>query len=456
MFLLASLALCTVADLPRIYASAFTDFLRNHEKTIALVEQEDMTIYNFVAPAIERYGHSVGFVVTSSADIPSQFCHSTPCIVAFAGKKLLEIEAPPNETIAFTEWVARVIDPSIYKVTTEQKLHELLDGSEPLLFAVDVDERIDSDVVVYHVSSDLMERCGVPHEKGFFVYRPQDVQFIAYNGSFVEQSKSKLIHISKWNESDQPFIAGFVSETVDMNLLLELADEFHGRCNFMWTTAEKLRQYPGFKRLEGNHFVVFDSRDNLRKKWIVSDVEKFRSIEFLRRFLENVFSDAISPTVLSEPVPTESDSAFMQIVGSNFADFVYDDAKEAVVLFVNDDCATNIKCKMLQMLMKGAAMIMKKSTRVRFYWINVDKNDLPVSLPEINAYPSIMMWPAGRKAEPPEVFHGNSSISDFVEFVSKAASHSFQETSLDLQKVKDKVTEKVNELAAMFAKKRNE
>ena len=99
--------------------------------------------------------------------------------------------------------------------------------------------------------------------------------------------------------------------------------------------------------------------------------------------------------------------------------------------------------------------IAQKIKEVKFH-INVDKNDLPVSLPDINAYPSIMMWPAGRKAEPPEVFHGNSSISDFVEFVSKAASHSFQETSLDLQKVKDKVTEKVNELAAMFAKKRNE
>ena len=452
MFFLNCLALCSLAELPKLYASALTEFLVTHPKTIAFVEQPHMEVYDFVLPAVERFAAQVGFVVTSTEDVPAQFCRSTPCIVAFDGKKLLGGEPAPNDTLGFLEWVEWVIDPSVYNIRSDNTLRRLLNGSEPVLFAVDANEKIDAETVVYHVAPDLLKRCGVTLGQGVFVYRPQDLQFVAYNGSFAEQSKSKLIHISKWKEVEG-YVAGFVANSADLGILMQLADEYAGRCKFMWTTPESLRLYHGFKLIEGPKFVVFDSRNLQKLKWFATDAEKFGSIEYLRGFLDSVFKGEVEPAIVSEAVPSVNDSALKQIVGSNFAELVYDDAKEVLVLFMNDNCAS-IKCKMLQMVMNGAATLMKKNERVCFYWINVDRNDLPESVPEIRTCPSIMMWPAGKKADPPEVFHGDSTISEFVEFMSKTASHSFEEAGLDMQKVKDKFSKKVNEFTSMF-KNRN-
>ncbi|KAM0282463.1 hypothetical protein ACHAO9_010252 [Fusarium lateritium] len=103
---------------------------------------------------------------------------------------------------------------------------------------------------------------------------------------------------------------------------------------------------------------------------------------------------ALTPTIKSEPVPTQSTSQpfLTTLVGSTFDEFVYDKSRDVLVEFYVPWCQY---CTDLQAVMNKLGSRYSKaglSKQISIAAINVDANDVPI---EIDSYPSIRVYRAG-------------------------------------------------------------
>jgi hypothetical protein len=440
--------LCVLAaslpDFDYYTGSNLTHFLTSHPLTVVFLA-EHATNYSFAVPARSA---NVSFIFTSASEIPDPLCRTNPCVVPFSYRTPMSVDLAPLESAAFSAWVDMLVDPSVYRIVSASHWQSILDFPDPLL--VGVDQRpLNSSRTVYHVSSDLLH---LP--AGLYVYRPQDQQFIPFNGSFDAQAASPLTHWSKMSPGMLATVMGYLTRTIDraeIEILAKLADHFGPR--FLYSFVEI--RVPGAMDLVSGwslkdivpypSFLVANLKNMKHERWVVSNHTDAHSLDYLIGFVERVAAGDLEPTVLSEQVPSgaSTSGALNRIVGANFLDSVYDDTRDTIVLFTDDD---SIKSRLFRTLMGGAAKLLNE-TSLMFYWIDVRKNDIPANPPALDAFPALVLWPAGKK-DKAVVYRGGSSLPNLVEFLRRGCSHQIRVKMAQLDKFTREIGTKIEALVA--------
>lgn len=442
--------------LVRLSALDVTQKLEQSPKSIVFVS-DDEELIKFAYPAIEKYKDQVQFLLTSPDQVPSSFYTTNPSIIPFEFTKPLKIDSPPLDSASFSYWVERIIDPTHYNIALPIQLIKILDGSIPALFEINKcdteTKKVENGLTIFKTTSSLFQKFNIKVNTGLYVYRPQDRQLIPYNGSFALQSFSRLTHFSLIDPNSTKIILAFVvdewgNKTTKQYELLENLSYIYGCDKYYYTLvdipkAQKLFKGTAIHEIKKPIFIMCDISSSFPRKWIYNSTED-SNFETLKEFVSEVISNKKTPTIISEPVPdynSSNNSVIQRIVNSNFADFVYDDTWETVVMFEQDG---NMKCKLFLQLYKAIAKILG-SKYTRFYIFDVTKNDIPPEVPEVTYYPMVMMWPAGMKDQP-KVFSGEYNFQGIMKFIKECASHKLSVAKFDTNQILQSINEKVNKL----------
>lgn len=449
----------SISKLVRESAIEITQKLEQSPKSIVFVTDNENSL-DFSYSAINEYKNQINFYLTSPNEVPSSFYTTDPSIIVFKYTKPWNIEPPPLDSTSFSYWVQRVIDPTHYTIALPQQLEKILKGTNSVLFEIDGGSKKDpkmteNEITIFKSKSSLFKKFQSHIQPGLYAYRPQDKRMIPYNGSFALQVSSPLTHFSLIDKNSNKYTIAFIidewgekcSEQYDM---LEKLSNTYGNERYYYTlintpNASKLFRGIGIYSFDRPIFIVSNISSDPPLRWIYNKTAEGEvTLESLKKFVSEIESNQKVPTIISEPIPNyskENPPAVQPIVNLNFADLVYDDSCETVVMFVAND---NIQSKLLAIVFKAVANILDNKY-TKFYTFNVTKNDIPEDVPDVSTYPMCIMWPAGKKDQP-KVFSGEVTFKNVFDFIKECASHKIAIPKFDPKQVVQSITEKINKL----------
>lgn len=416
---------------------------------------DNRTEFNFAGAAISHFKDTVGFAFASETDIPEGMCEKSPCIIPLVSSVPLDIEPAPQNPSEFLLWVERILDPSVRTLYSQEQLKMVLQQGKAELFAIDIEERpqgLPTDITVGLTPKKLVNSLGYRLEsKKIYVFRPQDRQFVEYNGSLESQlADTNLLYYKDINfQNKTDYVVAFLTDanesepcTREINILTNLSKKYHDIAYFSiipYSGVADFAQKINFPTSSLPLFFVIDKMNPSKRRWILDDKDSMYNESYLEEFILQIRSKVIPSVVLSEEsAKEEKESTLHKLVAKDFSDLVYDDAHDCFVVFTSEENCS--RCKFLKPIVTGLSSLLNGST-VYFYWFDVDKNDVPENVPEITDYPTIMMWPAGKKDEIPKIYSGSNSYYDLLVFIKDCASHAFSYTQSKLDALKKKADE---------------
>lgn len=165
-----------------------------------------------------------------------------------------------------------------------------------------------------------------------------------------------------------------------------------------------------------------------------------RNLKINRR-RDNSEEEEDEEQMIDNNIQRYSQVSIQKVVGRTFSDFVFDDYYEALVLFTSPN---STKYKFFKPIVNAVALLLNK-TGIRFYYMDVSKNDVPTSVPPIKKFPTLMLWPAGHKDEP-IIYQGNNTFIDVLNFVQKHVNHKIKVPHFDLDSIKEKLAAILNKI----------
>ncbi|KAF4749808.1 hypothetical protein FOZ63_031269 [Perkinsus olseni] len=144
--------------------------------------------------------------------------------------------------------------------------------------------------------------------------------------------------------------------------------------------------------------------------------------DFYRTFVREFDDGSLRPYKRSEPIPEYwGNEGVMQVVAENFDDVVMNDAQDVLVNYFAPWCG---HCRQLSGIYSALGEKVKhlKST-LRIVKVDATQNELPL---RVDAFPTIMLYPAGRK-QSPVYFHGRRTVDHFIQFLKDNAVHEIRD-----------------------------
>mmetsp|Transcript_9064 Transcript_9064/g.8237 ORF Transcript_9064/g.8237 Transcript_9064/m.8237 type:complete len:238 (-) Transcript_9064:187-900(-) len=172
------------------------------------------------------------------------------------------------------------------------------------------------------------------------------------------------------------------------------------------------------------------SREAKHVSFFDSSVLKFRPLEdvssrrtkldksYYRSLVRHFDEGRLHPYRRSEPVPEYwGNEGVLQVVADNFDDIVMNDEQDVLVNFFAPWCG---HCRQLSPIYSALGEKVKhlRST-LKIVKVDATQNELSF---KVDAFPTILLYPAGRKYSPVE-FHGRRTVENFIEFLKSNAVH---------------------------------
>jgi hypothetical protein len=409
---------------------------------------ETRHLQRYMNPTISLYKEYLDFAFGVIADAPREICRVFPCSVGYRSGAPIAAEQPPNTTSGFLNWVDRVSHPRIRPVVSVNHLNDLLNGPTSVLFGVDLQEKpkhAPKGEVIYLIASDLFRVFNVTASRGLYAYRPIDRELTAVNlSNFGSAFVNRIVSFESILKGPrQKKLVGFALDqsnsslcSLHFSILRNLTSEFP---EFEYTVINgtDFKQFCLFTRIEsfeGPFFFVVDLTNPTRKRWITTEISD------IPRFLRGVISGDERPIILSEPVPDDSNETVKRLVGSTFIDDVFEDTREAVVVFTRENCS---RFKFFKPIVEAVAALVK--SRATFLYIDVSRNDVPETVPDTKQCPSMILWPRGNKTDP-VVYKGNGTFIDVLNFVRDNAGRTLRVRKFDIDVVKKRLAAVIKQI----------
>ncbi|SCV02905.1 LANO_0G00958g1_1 [Lachancea nothofagi CBS 11611] len=287
---------------------------------------------------------------------------------------------------------------------------------------------------------------GEPH---LSIHLPNDVEPIKFTGK-----NNTLTHLVEWVQVEtKPHFGEINGETFQsyMNANLPIAyffytspeerssyeqfftklgKEHRGKINFVGLDASMFGRHAENLNMKEQFplFVIHDVESNMKYGMPQLSEEEFSALTKplelksadITKFIKNFTAGKIEPIVKSEEIPEVQESSVFRIVGKTHEKVVNDEKKDVLVKYYAPWCG---HCKKLAPLYEEMADIYAsdKDANSKIVIANVDAtlNDVNVDL---EGYPTLMFYPAGKKSTP-VVYQGARDIESFMNFIQENGHH---------------------------------
>ena len=259
--------------------------------------------------------------------------------------------------------------------------------------------------------------------------------------------------------------------------LKPLAVKFKGKVNFATIDAKAFGAHAGNLNLDPENFPAFAIQETVKNQKFPFDQSKKLTEEDVGKFVQDFIDGKVEPSIKSEPIPDTQEGPVEVVVAHNYEDVVINNNKDVLVEFYAPWCGhckayvPSSFCNPMShpernerklKLTTPSSLAPKYEELANLYFTNLEyservsitkvdatANDVP---DEIQGFPTIKIFPAGRKLEP-VTYSGSRTIEDLVAFIKEHGTHKIDayegknETKAGEEK-EEKAAESVGEAAA--------
>lgn len=225
--------------------------------------------------------------------------------------------------------------------------------------------------------------------------------------------------------------------------LTELAKENRGKINFVGINAASFGRHAENLNMKQEFplFVIHDIVEN--KKYGVPQDADF-SESAVAEYIKKYVAGEVEAIVKTEDAPVVQEHAVFKIVGSTHDDIINDESKDVLVKYYAPWCG---HCKRLAPIYEDLAELYNndEDAKEKVVIANLDGtlNDVAV---EISGYPTLILYPAGDKANP-VVHKGGRDLQSLIDFIKEKGTHGVDATDFETpEKAVEEEKEKRDEL----------
>jgi len=224
--------------------------------------------------------------------------------------------------------------------------------------------------------------------------------------------------------------------------LKPLALKHKGKINFATIDAKAFGQHAGNLNLKVGTWPAFAIQRTDKNEKFPYDQDNKITEKDIGTFVDDFLAGKVEPSIKSEPIPEKQDGPVSVVVAKNYKDIVIDNDKDVLLEFYAPWCG---HCKALAPKYEELGQLYATeefSKLVTIAKVDATLNDVP---DEIQGFPTIKLFPAGKKDSPVD-YSGSRTIEDLVQFIKDNGSHK-------VAAVYEEVKEKVEEVASDASEK---
>lgn len=180
----------------------------------------------------------------------------------------------------------------------------------------------------------------------------------------------------------------------------------------------RLAEYIGITEADLPTVRIHDTRANNLKKYTL---EQEITVENISNFVNDWKNNKLPLIFKSEEIPTEQNEALYVLTGNSFSSVVLDPTKDVLVLFYVPWCG---HCKRFALILEKLLVKFSGYKNLIFAKMNSYTNE--VEKVSINKYPTLRLWPVGRKSSRIE-YEDDDNIDGIFNFIKKNLSKSIPE-----------------------------
>ncbi|EPS44241.1 hypothetical protein H072_1780 [Dactylellina haptotyla CBS 200.50] len=276
---------------------------------------------------------------------------------------------------------------------------------------------------------------------GVIVYRNFDEPETVYEGAFEVDAITSFVKttaIPLIGEVGPETYAGYMSAGIPLAYVFVEGDEQKAKfVTGLKNLAAKHKGKINFATIDAVAFGAHAQNLNLEQKWPAFAIQKTEknekfpfdqtkelTLEAIEEFSNDFAEGKLKPSIKSEPIP-ETQGPVYTIVAHNYEEIVMDEEKDVLVEFYAHWCghckALAPKYEELGALYFNNPDFAKKVTIAK---VDATLNDVP---DEIQGFPTIKLFRAGKKSEPVD-YQGARTVEDFVKFIKEQGTHSVDAT----------------------------
>jgi len=269
------------------------------------------------------------------------------------------------------------------------------------------------------------------------MYKSYDDEKTVYDGKFEEAAlqawtKETAVPImgevgpdtySAYMESGLPLAYVFADSEADKERLskelLPVAAKYRGKVNFATIDAVKFGGHANNLNLQ-EQWPAFAIQDVAKNHKYPFDQTKEITVAAIEKFVDSFLDGSLAPSIKSEPIPETQEGPVTVVVAHNYKDIVLDDAKDVLIEFYAPWCGhcKNLAPKYEQL----ASAYAIHSDKVTIAKCDATLNDVA---DDIKGFPTIILYPAGKKDSPVD-YSGDRSIESLVEFIKEKGTHGIE------------------------------
>lgn len=199
-----------------------------------------------------------------------------------------------------------------------------------------------------------------------------------------------------------------------------IAEKHRGEISFATLDTQLFGAHASNLNLEPEKFPAFAIHDTAKNAKFPWDQSKELDVDEIAKYVQDVLSGKVKPSIKSEPIPESQTGPVTVVVAHTYNEIVIDNDKDVLIEFYAPWCG---HCKALapkyEELGKLYADNPEFASKVTIAKVDATSNDVP---DEIQGFPTIKLFPAGKK-DSPITYSGDRSAEALANFVKEQGTY---------------------------------